>query len=94
MHAWLMENQRATEQEIVARAMELTGLEQEAFLALYRGREVAAVIREDVNGGQRIGIRSLPTLMLNGRVVPRWFVGERPYIEEIIDAAGKGAGTE
>lgn len=91
MHAWLMENQRATEQEIVVRALELTGLEQEAFLALYRGREVAAVIREDVNGGQRIGIRSLPTLMLNGRVVPRWFVGERPYIEEIINAAGKDA---
>lgn len=106
MHEWLLSHQPApgvgggfTEQGIVARAVEM-GLDESAFLAAMRGKEAKAAVDEDARGGARVNVQSLPTMVLNGKRVPRWFVGEAIVLDRIIEAAAadaaagaSGAGT-
>ena len=100
-HEWALANQvqpggappggqPLTEQRLLAHAVEM-GFDQTAFLAAMRGKDVKAAIDEDGRGGARVNVQSLPTLVLNGRKIPRWFVGEDVVLERIIEAAAKDA---
>lgn len=99
MHEWLLANQKQpggappggqplTEPLVLAQAKAM-GFDEAAFLAAYRGPEAKKAIEEDARGGARINVQSLPTIVLNGQRVPRWFVGESIVLDRIIDAAAK-----
>lgn len=99
MHEWLLANQvqpggappggqPLTEPLVLAQAKAM-GFDEAAFLAAYRGPEAKKAIEEDARGGARINVQSLPTIVLNGQRVPRWFVGESIVLDRIIDAAAK-----
>lgn len=99
MHEWLLANQRQpggappggqplTEPLVLAQAKAM-GFDEAAFLAAYRGPEAKKAIEEDARGGARVNVQSLPTIVLNGQRVPRWFVGESIVLDRIIDAAAK-----
>lgn len=101
MHDWLLANQLQpggappggqplTEPLVLAHAKEM-GFDEAAFLDAYRGKDVKAAIDEDARGGARVNVQSLPTIVLNGKRVPRWFVGETIVLDKIIDAAAKEA---
>lgn len=93
MHDWLLANQKAfSEQAIVAAAVALGaehGYDEAKFREAYRGKAAQAALDQDVRGSQRIGIRSIPTMTLNGRKIPRWLVGETVVLDKIIDEAAK-----
>lgn len=93
MHDWLLSNQTGlNEQAIVAAGVALGaehGYDEAKFMEAYRGKPAQAAIDQDVRGSQRIGIRSIPTMTLNGRKVPRWLVGETIVLDKIIDEAAK-----
>lgn len=98
MHDWLLSNQKAfSEQAIVAAAVALGaehGYDEAKFMEAYRGKPAQAALDQDVRGSQRIGIRSIPTMTLNGRKVPRWLVGETVVLDKIIDEAAKQLAPE
>lgn len=91
MHTWLLANQATlTEQTIVAYAKEM-GLDEAQFMQAYRGKGANDAIGEDTRAGARVNIQTLPTMMLNGRKVPRWMVGEEIVLDRILDAAAEDA---
>lgn len=93
MHDWLLSHQKElNEQGIVAAAVALGaehGYDEAKFMEAYRGKAAQAALDQDVRGSQRIGIRSIPTMTLNGRKIPRWLVGETVVLDKIIDEAAK-----
>lgn len=44
-------------------------------------------VRADIEAARGIGITAVPMIVVNGRRVPRWMVGERPVLELIVEAA-------
>ncbi len=89
MHDWLMANQKNFSDETVASAASGLGFDPAALLAAMDSPEVTAEIAADAQAAQTIGIRSVPFVLVNSKLVPRW---KMPGVLEAIIEEAAGAG--
>jgi predicted DsbA family dithiol-disulfide isomerase len=67
------------------------GLPAADLISVLRAPEVEAAVQNDIDAGRQLGIRSLPTIIINRRQVPRWKVGDTPRLDLFVDAVLSGA---
>jgi predicted DsbA family dithiol-disulfide isomerase len=96
MHAWLMENQGAFDDQVLRRALGNLGFDEDTFLDAMAESELQQSILEDVEAGNQLprlrhgmppGIYGLPTIFVNERFVPRWSLDGQPILHEILEEA-------
>lgn len=92
MHIWLMANQRDLAEATVLAAAAEQGLEAGAFSAHLQSPQVAEAINADALLGQRVGLRGVPYVFVNGKLVERWLYVDgqealTPIIREALEAA-------
>jgi protein-disulfide isomerase len=99
MHAWLMENQDRFSDEGVRQAAQGMGFDPEAFVSSMADSMLQESILQDIQAGGRLprlrygmpaGIYGVPAIFVNGRFVPRWSLGDRPVLREILEKAVDG----
>lgn len=99
MHAFLFGNAQAVTPERVAAGAASIGLDPEKFTAAMNSPEVNTAISRDVQGGQAMGLRAIPTIYVDGKLVVRWSregdnVMERIINESIAEKSEKEKGKE
>lgn len=73
MHDWLLSHQgELNDAALRAAAPELGFDNADALLAAMQHETVQTAIREDVQAGQRMGVRGVPAIYVNGRWISRW----------------------
>jgi protein-disulfide isomerase len=73
MHEMLMQNHANLNSDDVLRNLAAAAeLDPVALFDLIDSAEIDAAIAEDVRDAQRLGVQGIPTLFVNGRLVPRW----------------------
>jgi protein-disulfide isomerase len=87
MHDWLFANQKQFSDETLASAASGLGFDPAALLAAMDSPEVAAEIAADAQAAQAVGIKSIPFIIVNGKLVPRWRMPG--VLEAIIEDAAK-----
>lgn len=88
MHEWLMSNREGLNEQLLYLSAPELGFETDAFLAAMENPEVAAAIEEDSRSGKRRLYRGgIPTIYVNGQVLPRWRRGDSPILKMILDEA-------
>ncbi len=99
MHAWLMEHQSEVGDETLRQAAVDFGFDADAFVAAMDDPASTDAITEDVNAAKpnpkskssllyRGGI---PTIYVNGKVIPRWRLEGENILERIFDKAYEDA---
>ena len=90
MHEKLFANQRALAPEQIREYARQIGLDMKKFDADIQSDEVKAAVQEDIQLGQRVGVRGTPTIFVNGKVLQnRTLEGFKQLIDPILlDAAG------
>ena len=83
-------NQRALAPEQIREYARQIGLDMKKFDADIQSDEVKAAVQEDIQLGQRVGVRGTPTIFVNGKVLQnRTLEGFKQLIDPILlDAAG------
>lgn len=91
MHVWLMTHQAEFNDDILRQAAAQMGFNVEALFAAMDNPETKAAIEEDVKAGKDLLYRSgIPTIYVNGKVLPRWRLDNEPVLERILnEAAGE-----
>ncbi len=92
MHAWLMGRRERVDQAGLLAAARSQGLDPQRLLAAMERPEVAAAIEEDSRAGQQMGLTSIPLLLVNRRVVPRWEREGVSVLDRIVDLAAGARG--
>ncbi|MCA9242890.1 MAG: thioredoxin domain-containing protein [Phycisphaerales bacterium] len=87
MHAWMCDNVDSLTLEAVKEAAVGFGLDEAAFEAAIDSPEVQAVIDADCEAGGKIGIKSIPTIFVDSRQVPRWKIEGQNALKEMIRVA-------
>lgn len=87
MHIWLFEHQEGLSERVVLSAAERLGLDRAAFAGALESQEAIGAIEEDCIATSRLGLRSIPCLVVNERFVPRWRYQERQIMNEILTRA-------
>jgi len=95
MHAAVYENQSKVSIEFVRQQAKQIGLDLDAFNAKYASEETKAVLMEDAKGCKAskeakntlLYRGGIPTIFINGKVAPRWRLGEDVFIKDILDRA-------
>jgi protein-disulfide isomerase len=88
MHVWLMAHQAEFNDQTLRQAVTEMHLAPEAFFAVMSSLEIKAVIEEDVTAGKPLLYRGgIPTIYVNGKVVPRWRLENQQVLERILDEA-------
>jgi protein-disulfide isomerase len=66
------------------------GFNADTLLATMDSPEVKAAIEEDVRTGNAMLYRGgIPTIYVNGKVIPRWQIDNRPALEQILKEAAQ-----
>jgi len=98
MHDWLMSHQREFNDATLRRAATQMGLDADALFRTMSDPDVAAAIEEDARAAQKqkqsrssmLYRGGIPTIYVNGKVIPRWRLGEKPILDRILnEAAGQ-----
>jgi protein-disulfide isomerase/uncharacterized membrane protein len=93
VHLWLMSHQQSFTDDALRQAAGELGLDVGALLAATSAPDVADAIRTDVDAGGRLNLPNIPSIVLNGRLIPRWRHPEtersRLTLEAILNAAAK-----
>jgi len=87
MHEWLLANQSRFNDQTLRQAAPGMGFDADALLAEMDTDETAQAIAEDVRAAQRLGVRSVPRIYVNGKRVPRWRLQGHDILQQIIDEA-------
>lgn len=91
MHAWLME--RTTEElgddALRGVATEL-GIDPDELFRTMRSPVEPAIINDVRTGGPLLYRGRIPTIYVDGRVVPRWKLGDETLVDAILDEAAAG----
>ena len=95
MHDWLMANQQVFGDTALRAAAVRMGFEPDVLLRTIDGPEVVNPIVEDAraakrNKQSRISLlyrQGIPTIYVNGKAVPRWRLGSKSILAEVLDAA-------
>jgi protein-disulfide isomerase/uncharacterized membrane protein len=85
MHDWLMANQKTFSDEALAAAAPGLGFDPAALATAMASPEVAAEIAADAQAAQAVGIRSVPFIVVNNKMLPRWRL--EGLLEQVIEAA-------
>jgi protein-disulfide isomerase/uncharacterized membrane protein len=92
LHAWLMGHPGPATDEALRAAAAEAGLDANALLAKIDDPQVTQAVNEDVQAGKSAGIRSIPTVLVNERLVPRWLLDGYDVLGAILtEAAGVSA---
>lgn len=87
MHRWLMENWNKLGDQAIAQAAARFGWEGDAFAAAMASPATAAAIAEDCRTAKAVGLRSIPHVFVNNKLVPRtWRDGDN-VMKRVIDEA-------
>lgn len=97
-HDWLYSNQNGENQGWFSRARlaaiaDQVGLDRTAWDACYDGGTEKAAVTAETNAGNTAGVRSTPTLVLNGKVVQLSTFTSWNDLYKAIDAAVAAAGV-
>ena len=95
MHDWLMDHQKEFNDPALRQAATKMGFDPAALFKTMEAPEIAAAITEDCKAARpskeakfsRLFRNGIPTIYLNGKVIPRWRLGEEVILEQILDAA-------
>lgn len=87
MHVWLLENQERFNDAALREAADEMGIDAAALLAEMAKPETQAAVVEDAKRGRRLGATKVPTVFINGRMVPRWKLEAEDILPHIIAAA-------
>jgi protein-disulfide isomerase len=88
-HVWLMENGRPYSDEKLRAAAPQFGLSADDLLAKMDELDVSAAARPDIDTAQRLGLKSLPWIYLNGKLVTRHVFEGQPVLETLLQEAAK-----
>lgn len=96
MHEWLMTHQAEVNDETIRRAATEMGYSTKVFFAAMDSPEVKAAIEEDCKTGKPMLYRggSIPTIYVNGKVLPRWHLDDRFVLERVLNEAAKVGGDK
>ncbi len=72
MHDWLMNNQDNLGDETVNEALREIGIDPAAVFVEMQSVEIATEIAKEARIAQRMGLRSIPFLFINNKLVHRW----------------------
>ncbi len=72
MHDWLMTNQETFSDETLTQAARDMGLDPAALFQEMQSVAIATEIARESQFAQRMGLRSIPFLFINGKLVHRW----------------------
>lgn len=98
MHVWLMENRDAFGDQALREAVDDLGLDEDAFFAAMDDDALMENVADDVRAGGLLpslrhgmppGVFSVPTIFVNERYVPRWWLDGRSILGEILAEAAK-----
>ena len=81
--------QQVTQPEIIAAGVDL-GLDRDTFIELIDSQEMDAQVQTDVLRGKGWGMRSFPAIVIDGKLLPRWKLDDKPIIEQCVEIAIKG----
>lgn len=96
MHVWLMEHQEGLTEAALAEAAAVAGTDPAVLRATMEAASWTDVIREDIFAGKRLpvlrwgwlpGLNAIPTIFIDGKYVPRWFLEGEPVLDKILEAA-------
>ncbi|MFQ5501817.1 MAG: DsbA family protein [Phycisphaerae bacterium] len=97
MHTWLMANRQGLNDTVLRQAAVDMGFDPVALFSAMDDPEVARAIEEDCRAAKAtpettmqamfLYRASIPTIFINGKVVPRWRLENRVIIDRILDAA-------
>ncbi|MHC4427938.1 MAG: DsbA family protein [Planctomycetota bacterium] len=94
MHEWLMDNQASLQRPgSLAAPAQMLDIDPQMLHAVMETPEVSEAIGRDAYAGASVGLRSLPTIFVNGKLMPRWRLGDECMIPKVVEeAASQGAG--
>jgi len=84
MHDLIYKNSRSLSEEKYKEFAEKLGLDMDKFMKDYKSGEIARQVEQDFQEGQKIGVRSTPTVFLNG-VMIRGAQSTCTFVETILD---------
>jgi len=91
MHELLFANQRALQPEQLKAYAKQLGLDAAKFEADMTAPDVKALIQEDMQLSQKVGVRGTPTIFVNGKIVQnRSLEGFKQLIEPLLKQPAKG----
>jgi len=91
MHNWLMQNQASLDLQSLQRAAGEAGVDSAALLSMMESQEIADAIYADAQAAKTVGLRSIPTVFINDRFLPRWHRDNDPTMLERVLNAARGA---
>ncbi|MGQ0628527.1 MAG: DsbA family protein [Phycisphaerales bacterium] len=89
MHEWLMNNRGRLSEQAILDGAPAIGLDAQALSIAMAVPQVQTRIDDDVASALRLGVTGLPTVFVNGRLAPRWKLGDRVIIGRLIEEAAK-----
>ncbi|MBX3383234.1 MAG: thioredoxin domain-containing protein [Phycisphaeraceae bacterium] len=90
MHDWLMANQGGVSRDTLPLGAHAAGVDAAMLLEALDEPFVSQAIAEDGRAATALGIRSLPMVIVNGKVVPRWRYDNENLLAAIIMEAAAG----
>ena len=81
--------QKVTQPEIISAGVKI-GLDRDAFLEAMDSQEIEAQVQTDVLRTKGWGMRTFPAIVIDGKLVPRWKLDDKPIIEQCVEIAVNG----
>lgn len=85
MHTWLWPNHQRFTLENFKKVSQGFGLDPEQFQEALTSSQVESALQEDVQASAKLQIRSIPTIYINGRLVPRWKLQDDEKLSRVLD---------
>lgn len=85
--------QQVTQPEIVAAAVSL-GMDRDQFIETMNSQEIDAQVQTDVLRSRGWGMRTFPAIVVDGKLIPRWKLEDKPIIEQVVEIAVNGESEE
>lgn len=82
----MIAGQQVTLPEIVSTATEI-GLDRNAFIEAVSSNEIEAQMATDVLRTKGWGMRSFPAIVVDGKLIPRWRLGDKKIVEQVVEIA-------
>jgi protein-disulfide isomerase/uncharacterized membrane protein len=89
VHDWLMRNRGGFSETALRQAMTERGIDAAGVMGSLTRPEVASRISADGAAASSLGLTSIPLIYINGRQVPRWKMGDRNVLPELVQEAAK-----
>lgn len=87
VHAWLMGSEGPLNIERLLADLAGFGVDGETFLAAMRDPATAVAVREDLHTAESFGLPGPPLVLVEGRWVPRWRLGDEVILDRILEHA-------